>query len=153
MLRIQHPDFLKIISTLSLRFISHAFKNKKTLNTHGSPDQFLCKGVYKDIYNVVYIQLSSKPLSLTEGIFFHTWYDWSSSSRAFSQLFLILSLRDNEIFEVWLLNSSLQRHCDDWLCDKLPLLLWDWESTLLVTEPEINKKEWVIISLQVLKLF
>ena len=39
--------------------------------------QFLCKGVYKDIYNVVYIQLllSSKPLSLTEGIFFHTWYD------------------------------------------------------------------------------
>ena len=37
--------------------------------------QFLCKGMYKDIYNVVYIQLSSKPLSLTEGIFFHTWYD------------------------------------------------------------------------------
>ena len=115
--------------------------------------QFLCKGVYKDIYNVVYIQLSSKPLSLTEGIFFHTWYDWSSSSRAFSQLFLILSLRDNEIFEVWLLNSSLQGHCDDWLWDKLPLMLWDWESTLLVTEPEINKKEWVIISLQVLQLF
>ena len=37
--------------------------------------QFLCKGVYKDIYNVLYIQLSFKPLSLTEGIFFHTWYD------------------------------------------------------------------------------
>ena len=152
MLRIQHTDFLKIISTLSLRFISHAFKNKKTLNKHGSQVS-VQRCVQGHLQCGVYIQLSSKPLSLTEGIFFHTWYDWSSSSRAFSQLFLILSLRDNEIFEVWLLNSSLQGHCDDWLWDKLPLMLWDWESTLLVTEPEINKKEWVIISLQVLKLF
>lgn len=155
MIRIQHPDFLKIISTLSLLKVHQPCfqKQKNTQHTWKSWPVSMQRCVQGHLQCGVYTLLSSKPLSLTEGIFFHTWYDWSSSSRAFSQLFLILSLRDNEIFEVWLLNSSLQGHCDDWLWDKLPLMLWDWESTLLVTEPEINKKEWVIISLQVLQLF
>ena len=132
----------------------HQWCFQKQKNTQHTWKSSFCAKVCTRTFTMwcIYMQLSSKPLSLTEGIFFHTWYDWSSSSRAFSQLFLILSLRDNEIFEVWLLNSSLQGHCDDWLWDKLPLMLWVWESTLPVTEPEISKKEWVI-SPQVLKLF